>query len=549
MVENINFDGSVVIPPSTEKNLVPNLPLNPTPAYTDYFSAINALQQILIQRQLEFQDFFLSFFKVKNPIFKLLIILAIIDPKKSFEFIKNHLKNFLLKFLHGARYTKSILYKKTPPKKISIEVGYICENQINHLFVALDYYLKVQCKVKTDMTHTLIAMKTPIEGSKVDKTYTLMKSQPHETTTELEHKGYKISFSKTSRKDMIYTPNGEIPKQNYIITLWSYDCKLETLEELCQLAMNKYAKSKVDDVWVQKMFFHEKDSSSPNGSVRWNSKSMERNKRKINTVILKNTHTEEFMASLNNFVQSEEFYLSRGIPYKLGYLFYGPPGTGKSSMIKSMSFETKRHIHYLSLSDIESDAELNTLMNNIQFQETIIVLEDIDAMTGAVHTRKGEASSSGVQEEPNDEIILSVTNGALVPTKKEKKKTGITLSGLLNQIDGVSDRHGMILVMTTNFPEKLDEALIRDGRVDYRIFFGFCDHEQIYKLFKNFYNGELEVSMADIQKAIKITEEVRIAPCTVENVMKLHYKDSKKALFALKNACENVDSKTKFENF
>ena len=44
----------------------------------------------------------------------------------------------------------------------------------------------------------------------------------------------------------------------------------------------------------------------------------------------------------------------------------------------------------------------------------------------------------------------------------------LTLSGLLNAIDGVTSSEGRIVFMTTNYVDKLDPALIRPGRVDYR---------------------------------------------------------------------------------
>ena len=44
----------------------------------------------------------------------------------------------------------------------------------------------------------------------------------------------------------------------------------------------------------------------------------------------------------------------------------------------------------------------------------------------------------------------------------------LTLSGLLNAIDGVTSSEGRIVFMTTNYVDKLDPALIRPGRVDFR---------------------------------------------------------------------------------
>jgi chaperone BCS1 len=67
---------------------------------------------------------------------------------------------------------------------------------------------------------------------------------------------------------------------------------------------------------------------------------------------MKNGKNNKITEMLRHFLEIEKLHLERGIPYKKSFLFYGPPGTGKSSMIKAMSFELQRHIHYLILSNV-----------------------------------------------------------------------------------------------------------------------------------------------------------------------------------------------------
>lgn len=102
----------------------------------------------------------------------------------------------------------------------------------------------------------------------------------------------------------------------------------------------------------------------------------------------------------------------------------------------------------------------------------------------------------------------------------------------------------MILIMTTNYPEKLDEALIRDGRVDERVFFDYCDHEQIYRMFNNFYNDNL-ISLDKIKLTLDLSKN-KIAPCTVENSMRRHYTNSSKAL---DDIIESLQGTKLFEKF
>lgn len=61
-------------------------------------------------------------------------------------------------------------------------------------------------------------------------------------------------------------------------------------------------------------------------------------------------------------------------------------------------------------------------------------------------------------------------------------KFRVTFSGLLNAIDGVACAEERILFMTTNFINRLDEALIRPGRVDIKQYFGYCTDTMIFSV-------------------------------------------------------------------
>ena len=56
---------------------------------------------------------------------------------------------------------------------------------------------------------------------------------------------------------------------------------------------------------------------------------------------------------------------------------------------------------------------------------------------------------------------------------------------------GVASHEGRVLVMTTNRPEKLDEALIRPGRVDLQVPFGNATQTQVEELFKRMYTNDV----------------------------------------------------------
>ena len=174
---------------------------------------------------------------------------------------------------------------------------------------------------------------------------------------------------------------------------------------------------------------------------------------------------------VRNFLPKAEqrWYSRRGIPHRIGHLYYGPPGTGKSSFALALAGKFNLTIYKLILSDPNlTDGHLESLLDDVP-DRCILLIEDIDAYEIA-------KKRSYTPMEKN--VSRSFT---------EQKKLKITLSGLLNALDGVTSKDGIFLIMTTNHPENLDEALIRPGRVDKRIAFNLLKKQGSYDMFIQMY--------------------------------------------------------------
>ena len=526
----------------------------------DYFTIKEAFQAMLIQKTMDTHEYLANNLSLSNPLARMTLAFVLLNPFQTWSLIKTNSVHLFSLGMFAKRSLTAIIYSKPQPIKKTFEISYIVDNSINHLYVAFDWYLKSNSKVKKNENHSIMIMTKPIEATKNEKDYPILKTVPEEKETEFVYDNYTFSYSKTSFDDVIYAPSGEMKKKNHRLLIWTYYSGPNTFDNLSAHVINSYAKSKVNEIWTQKIFSHE------NGI--WKDSILDRNKRKISSVIMKENKNLEISESLNHFTQTEEWHLERGIPYKKSFLFYGPPGTGKSSMIKAMSFELQRHIHYLNLSLIKNDQELQNLMSKINYKETILVIEDIDAQASVVHKRfktvqeeeqKLESNQNQFQNQNQLQTQLQpiqIDTTTLVALssimnkqnnneiKKEEPTNKLTLSGILNQIDGVHNNHGMILIMTTNYPEKLDEALIRDGRVDERIFFDYCDYDQIYLMFKNFYNGN-SIGIDVIKSQINL-DKYKIAPCNVENSMRRYYSNPSSAL---EDIVSSVKNKKNFEKF
>ena len=85
-----------------------------------------------------------------------------------------------------------------------------------------------------------------------------------------------------------------------------------------------------------------------------------------------------------------------------------------------------------------------------------------------------EEQDFNMDENKKKELYNKIVNSCSI-NDNEKDKDSITLSYILNLIDGVLEQSGRILIITTNFPKKLDKALIRPGRIDLKIKFKKCN--------------------------------------------------------------------------
>ncbi len=277
------------------------------------------------------------------------------------------------------------------------------------------------------------------------------------------------------------------------------------------------------------------------------------------------------------FRDNKQWYDEKGVPYTLGILVSGSPGSGKTSLIKCIANELKRHIINIHLSDSMTKTQLENLFYNEQIHITqngktetytipinkrIYVLEDVDCQCDIILDRGSETAEQVLARknaELKEEIerlkfaISEMSNGRKMvvtggnmPGHQETKKDDnssqkITLSFLLNLLDGVLETPGRITFMTTNFIDKLDKAFTRPGRVDIIRKFTFSDHSQLIDIIQHRYDTKLN----EEQLSIIYNLQQCITPAEISRILFENFDNLEGALAGLVSYADECMMKEK----
>jgi hypothetical protein len=152
--------------------------------------------------------------------------------------------------------------------------------------------------------------------------------------------------------------------------------------------------------------------------------------------------------------------------------------------IQLSEVKTKQQLQHLFFNDeLYVFNGVNTEKYTIPIAERLYVIEDIDAMGDVVLRR--EWKKPVVEEKKKEEDPFG--------DRKQEEKDTFDLSFLLNLLDGTLEANGRIIAFSSNYPERIDKALIRPGRVDMIVHFKNCSRAVLKEMVDAFYEQDVEI--------------------------------------------------------
>ena len=213
------------------------------------------------------------------------------------------------------------------------------------------------------------------------------------------------------------------------------------------------------------------------------------------------------------FLKNRKWYDEKGVPYTLGLLLSGEPGTGKTSCIKCLANETNRHIININLnSDITK-----TQVENLFFNESIVILNQFTGQNEKYNIPLDQRIYVLEDIDCQGDLVLDRNLTRIRTNKKDiSGSEKMDMSFLLNLLDGVLETPGRIIIMTSNYPDLLDKALIRPGRIDIISKFQNCSNKTIIEMMEFFYN----ITLIESQKIIiHQLEDNMLTPAELSKIM------------------------------
>jgi hypothetical protein len=232
--------------------------------------------------------------------------------------------------------------------------------------------------------------------------------------------------------------------------------------------------------------------------------------------------------------------------YNLGFMVHGKPGTGKTFFIKAVCNYLRRGALIIDMRTIKNKKDLESIfMSEDTVKNKVIIFDEFDCVQDVVRDRSDTAVNTACKNTKltelharHMELLRIASRSSITESKKSTKSTkstksssdddsdtssdsliskqiskiegeisdeenSLTLYTLLTLLDGMIEMRGRVIIATTNYLDRIDSALLREGRFDMKLNLDAFDdaeaHELLHKMFDSIATEEQLKRLADTQ--------------------------------------------------
>lgn len=196
---------------------------------------------------------------------------------------------------------------------------------------------------------------------------------------------------------------------------------------------------------------------------------------------------------------------------------------------------TQKESEFVQLLDMIEREYFIYLERNYNGKFVFVKREQVHVSSISQTQNQQKTPFADIEDCPMFQVDPPMTSTPIVDAVSEKVRQqqavngrGITLSYLLNLLDGIHEGDSRILIMTSNRPDVLDKALLRSGRVDLKIEFGYATLSVVREMFTNYFQHCPEASkwVSKILPAI----DSRMSPADISEVLDRFWDQPSKAV-------------------
>ena len=214
----------------------------------------------------------------------------------------------------------------------------------------------------------------------------------------------------------------------------------------------------------------------------------------------------QIMALLENFTKmnSEEnmSWKQKFGTFNLGFILHGEPGTGKTSFVKCLCNYLQRDAQVINMRDIKTKTEFENLFTIDSIRDNVFVFEEFDCVQGVFDRKEFSHKEEIDKLETNYRKLLATTNKSdhisnklekemeNIKEKISKLENALTIDTVLTVLDGMAEHRNRVIVATTNHIDKIDPALVREGRFDLKIKLEKFNNEETRELLSKYFADE-----------------------------------------------------------